>query len=290
MDQEKNSFIEVAEIFQQRLTAGKIRFLLPQNGGLWENHPGFLYHLETEFFLQINGGCEFRFPRQKIELIPGDLLLVPPGMPHKERGTVRSGEKFRNFVITSRENRISIHEAACPVSGTAIPFVAHRAALSDPGFYFHLLQTLPEWRDHHLPECGQIRTALLHVLLQKLLFDLRNLPQAAAPANPLSELRKKTQLAKKYLDDNIPSRFPDVAETARAAGCSPNYLSTVFRRETGMTIKEYINTLKFDYARQMLESGTFNISEVAGSCGFNDLSYFSRKFRERFGCTPSKLR
>lgn len=290
MGQETIDFINALQEFLHLLHAGKVRMLLPRSEGLWENRPGFFYHLEAELFLQTNGGCEFQFPRQKFDLLPGDLLLVPPGMPHHERILLRRNDPFRNFVVTCRAHMATLHQAGCPTGGSPQPFVERRLKLPDPDFYFHLIQTIAEWRGGSRDELHTISNALAEVLVLKLLRDLEITPLEAEPEQLSPQLSHKTLLAKNYLDENFPSRFPDVAETARAVGCSPNYLSTLFHREMGVTIKEYVNDLKFQYARHMLENSNFNISEIAGSCGFGDVSYFARKFRGRFGKNPSELR
>ena len=290
MSRETIDFINALREFRQRLQAGQVRMLLPRSEGLWENRPGFFYHLEAELFLQTDGGCEFRFPRQKFDLLPGDILLVPPGMPHHERILPHRGERFRNFVVTCRAHMATFHQAGSPPGGVPQPFVERRLKLPDPDFYFHLIQTIAEWRGCRREELRTITDALAETLLQKLLSDLEITPLEAEPEELPFQVSHKTLLAKNYLDENFPSRFPDVMETARAVGCSPNYLSTLFHREMGVTIKEYVNDLKFQYARHMLETSNFNISEIAGSCGFGDVSYFARKFRERFGKNPSQLR
>ena len=290
MTTRNDEFHEAVDGFLRRIETGEFRFLLPDDRGLWENRPGYLYHLETELFLQTGGGCEFRLPYRAFDLRSGDILLIPPGMPHKEKACSKNGCPFRNFVLTTSLREATFHMAA-GASEPSVPWVARRIVLRNADFYFHLNQTLAVLRSGE-PESagGGLRGHLLAALLLQLRRELDILPEKSPEPEPHPRLSLKTRLAKKYIDANFPSRFPDVPEIARAANCSPNYLSGLFRRETGMTIKEYVNALKFDYARKMLETGRFNVSEVAGSCGFNDISYFARKFRERFGLKPSELR
>jgi len=57
---------------------------------------------------------------------------------------------------------------------------------------------------------------------------------------------------------------------------------------TGMSPVEFLRNTKLQVAAQYLVSGGYNVSEAAYLSGFNDLKYFSKKFKERYGVTPSK--
>lgn len=270
----------------------KGRTVLPRTEGMWENTPDSVYHLEPELFLQLQGGCEFRFPRQTVLLRRGDLLLIPPGLPHAERSNNCDGAPFANFVLMTSSNHASLHLACA--GRDCLPAVYHILPLEEPLFYRGILQALSAWADHRDRRCEEIRDHLRTALLEKLRLDIElrlACPRRDQPAHTVTEtLHPLAQRAKRYIDENFPNRFPDVAATAHAIGCSPNYLSSLFRRAHGVTVKEYVNALKFNYAHRMLEESSYNVSEIAGSCGFSDVIYFSRQFRERFGYTPSQLR
>ena len=268
------------------------RTILPRNEGMWEKIPGSAYHLEPELFLQLQGGCEVRFPRQTVLLRRGDLLLIPPGLPHAERSNNCDGTPFANFVLMTRSSHASLHLACA--GRDHLPVVYHVLPLEEPPFYCGILQALSAWADHRDRRCEEIRDHLRRALLEKLRLDIELRlagPRKGQTVHTVIEsFHPLAHRAKRYIDENFPNRFPDVTETAHAIGCSPNYLSSLFLRAHGVTVKEYVNTLKFNYARRMLEESSYNVSEIAGSCGFSDVIYFSRQFRARFGYTPSQLR
>lgn len=87
------------------------------------------------------------------------------------------------------------------------------------------------------------------------------------------------------LQDHI--RISDVAEYA---GLNPSYLSTVFRKETGMTVSGYIMDRKMDSAKNMLKYSSFPASEISAILGFSSQSHFIRSFRKIVGCTPGEFR
>ena len=79
-------------------------------------------------------------------------------------------------------------------------------------------------------------------------------------------------------------------ELADVVGLNESYLSTLFRRETGFTITDYITEERVVTAKNMLRYSEMTASAIATSLGFSSQSYFTRVFRERTGFTPSEFR
>ncbi len=71
---------------------------------------------------------------------------------------------------------------------------------------------------------------------------------------------------------------------------SSNYLSTRFKGEVGVSFIKYLNSLKIEYAREMLSDRRYKIYEVATSVGISDVRYFIKLFKEYTGQTPSECR
>ena len=84
---------------------------------------------------------------------------------------------------------------------------------------------------------------------------------------------------------------PDFAahELAAAAGLSERYVNELLY-EAGASFTTRLNELRMRKAAGLLARGEGRISDIAFECGFNDLSYFNRCFRRRFGLTPTAAR
>jgi AraC-like DNA-binding protein len=76
---------------------------------------------------------------------------------------------------------------------------------------------------------------------------------------------------------------------AAVAGLSERYVNELLY-EAGASLTTRLNELRLRKAAELLAQDERRISEVAFACGFNDLSYFNRCFRRRFGLTPSAAR
>jgi AraC-like DNA-binding protein len=79
---------------------------------------------------------------------------------------------------------------------------------------------------------------------------------------------------------------PALAELGKKVGCSPFYLSRMFRQETGVTISAYLRRLRMDRAAELIRAGDANVTEAAMTVGYSSLSHFSKAFAETFGCCP----
>ncbi len=77
---------------------------------------------------------------------------------------------------------------------------------------------------------------------------------------------------------------------AQAQSISPGYLSTVFKKETGKTVSEYIRERRVKHAIYLLTSTHLQIQTVALHCGIMDVQYFSRIFKKETGKTPKEYR
>lgn len=82
------------------------------------------------------------------------------------------------------------------------------------------------------------------------------------------------------------SEPPNLEELGKMVGCSHYYLSRTFSREMGMTISQYLRRIRIDKAAELLETGKFNVTEVAMEVGYSSLSHFSHAFQQQTGCCP----
>ncbi len=77
---------------------------------------------------------------------------------------------------------------------------------------------------------------------------------------------------------------------AQMLNVSGSYLSTLFKKETGQTLTEYINNRKIRHAMHLLETTGLQIQTVAQHCGIVDVQYFSKVFKRIAGMTPKEYR
>jgi len=104
-------------------------------------------------------------------------------------------------------------------------------------------------------------------------------------AHHISALKK----AEDFILKNL-SRKISLEETARVSGFSAPYFSTLFKEEMGENLSSYLNRLRVEKAAAMLLETNLSLYVIAGSCGFEDQSWFSKIFKHYTGTSPGKYR
>lgn len=77
---------------------------------------------------------------------------------------------------------------------------------------------------------------------------------------------------------------------AQLLNVNASYLSTLFKKETGMTLTDYVNKKRMDNAVFLLNSTNMQIQNIAQYCGIPDVNYFTKIFKKYIGKTPREYR
>jgi AraC-like DNA-binding protein/ligand-binding sensor protein len=124
-------------------------------------------------------------------------------------------------------------------------------------------------------------TDVLYIIVDhmaKQIFSFQGIRHATA-------LRK----AERFIGENF-TRKISLQEIADVSGLSASYFSTVFREEMGENLSAYLNRLRVEKAGRLLTETGLSLSEISGSCGFEDQSWFSKIFKNYTGMSPGKYR
>jgi len=105
----------------------------------------------------------------------------------------------------------------------------------------------------------------------------------------LSNEKTIGQMVKSYVVHNISKKIT-LSELSLHAHCSTVTLTEHFRREYGMTIMQYVLKKRMQLAEQLLIDNVLSITDISIKCGFSDVEYFSRCFKDTHGLPPSEWR
>lgn len=100
---------------------------------------------------------------------------------------------------------------------------------------------------------------------------------------------KKTALISEWIRNNIAQDIT-LLSIAEHFNLNPSYLSRIFKKEQGISIKAYILTIKIDFAKRLLTTTTLSINEISEQSFFGDEKHFMRLFKQKNGITPSQYR
>ena len=94
---------------------------------------------------------------------------------------------------------------------------------------------------------------------------------------------------RKFVEENLENRISREM-IAEQLYFSTDYISRIFKKETGQSLSEYIMLRKIERARELVAEGKDNIGDIAVKLGYNNFSYFSEIFRRVTGYLPSDYR
>lgn len=102
-------------------------------------------------------------------------------------------------------------------------------------------------------------------------------------------LSKPVRMAREYIQGHY--RDPELAlsQIASASFAAPSYLSSLFKKEIGISTTEYITQCRMKEAARLLRDPERGLAEVSAEVGYQDPYYFSRCFKKYYGATPSKF-
>jgi len=78
--------------------------------------------------------------------------------------------------------------------------------------------------------------------------------------------------------------------TAAFFNMNPNYLTTLLKQNTGSSYKELVQTQRLAKASQLLRNTEQPITKIANQIGYENMSFFYKKFKEKYGCSPKEFR
>lgn len=219
------------------------------------------------------------------EVNASELLILKSGVHHFGKKKIQKGTKwiFVHF-------RISADCNASPFYPDASPLGAYDATAES-------ILTLPKFLDSvsarfekelkTFIKYAQSDDAYKKWFINQRLFLL--LSSLAVSTQGFSNNLTLSDRICRYLSDNIGVPF-NSENIEKRFYLSYKYMSHLFKKEKGVTMQQYHNSVRMDEACRLLCSTLMSIGEIADKLGFSDVLYFSRCFRNYTGKSPSAYR
>lgn len=230
-------------------------------------HEGF-FHL----FYGLEGAADFLVEEELCHLEAGGLILVGVGRRHEMQRIRRGRALLAELKFTVAQPQL--HKAL-----TVRPAFTPRAEAAD-GLIRDILteaEGKPPYYRHYIQ-------GALYALAALLARDGKQV-EADAPAG----FSRATLGALDYIDRHYAETVL-LEDVAGASGMNPNYVCTLFKRETGLSTNEYLNMVRVARAADLLQYGEMEVAQIAAQCGFTNASHFCRTFKRYAGLLPSQCR
>ncbi len=216
------------------------------------------------------------------------MLLVDSQCRVAERDMLEWFEALRDCALCLRCNP-SLYKDYLAAAETLKASVGHRKSTVLQNLYtitVLLAQNNRQLTPAHLSRCHDYLSQATSLRSMMSIMDKQILSIAAPPTNAYTHLLAS---AIEHMARNLAG---DLTLNAMAShvNISPGYFSTLLKQETGMRFSEFLSDLRLKKAQELLKDTTLSINEIAGCCGFEDIAYFSRCFKNRLGISPSQWR
>src|SRR5690606_32629641 len=129
--------------------------------------------------------------------------------------------------------------------------------------------------------------AKVYELLSLLFNKPEGTDNESCPFKTDEEETMRIQQAKDILIKNM-AEPPTLQELADEVGINIKKLKQGFKQVYGDTAYGFLFDYKMEYARKLLDSGTYNVNEVGSKIGYSTASHFIAAFKKKFGTTPKK--
>lgn len=123
------------------------------------------------------------------------------------------------------------------------------------------------------------------MLLNAIIAKLKKETSDDEPIRELSAINK----AELYVLNNFRNELK-LEDVANEVALAPTYFSRLFKAEKGIKFKVYLNNMRFEYAKKLLEHTDMTVLQICTECGFNDYPNFIRRFKQHTGYYPVQYR
>ncbi|MDQ8734529.1 helix-turn-helix domain-containing protein [Paenibacillus sp. LHD-38] len=180
-------------------------------------------------------------------------------------------------VLSKRSHLRSVKNLA--ICGIAL---SSNAAL-EGGLNEELAITLSDLHIQHIEELNEL--ALVEAAVIRAIVDFAD----RVGQSRKNSSTKPVQVSKEYIYLHLFEEMT-LQQLSNVSGLNPNYLSQLFKKETGLTLMNYIQRERVEEAKKLLDHSGDTISRIGARLTFYDQTHFIKVFKKHAGVTPKKYR
>lgn len=239
-------------------------------------------HPEWELLLALDRPLSVTCGPTNLILQPGQMAVFNPNEPHELQKLVQSATflcvQFSSDTLPV-ERRIVIDSRLPHESMSDESYLKIKKRLFDTAAAYF------ERREN----CALYCIGECCLIMHELLSNLPHHTMTEEEANTLGKRNTRLKRLLRFVDENYMHKIR-LSEFADAEGCSMTYLSHFVKSVMNQTFQEYVNSVRFNRACELMEDENRKMLDICIESGFSDYRYFSRAFRLRYNMTPDEYR
>ncbi|MBQ8798501.1 MAG: helix-turn-helix transcriptional regulator [Lachnospiraceae bacterium] len=246
------------------------------------------WHNEMEFLLLLEGELIFHVEERSFLLRSGDAIFIPPGLLHYATSNSSASVSFRAFVLSpelicSSFDTLTYNTYVLPVMHNNLSYslVLQNSVAWQADVLLYLQQIFSKESADELYVRG------ISLLIWNKMYRHHIGKHSTTPT--LHALSKQLSIAISYLHNNY-HRSITLTELASLIPLSEAQFCRSFKHLTGLTPFRYLVRYRILQSCTELTHTNKKITDIALSCGFNNVSYYNRAFLQIMNMTPSEYR
>ncbi|MBP1993944.1 AraC family transcriptional regulator [Paenibacillus eucommiae] len=215
----------------------------------------------------------------------GDIFLSLPGELHN--GKADAAEPFRFFYVgfnfhSETDGQHAMTHVRKMFDQTKKPLVQDNLSIDVP--FINIFNELINLKNY---STLMINTYLQQIIVLGYRSFYESWETQYEPQPKVDETKQIVYEVINYIDVNL-HRITELPQIAAELYYSYSYLSHIFSKEVGLTIKDYYNRKRFEKAIEWLKNGDLNVTQIAEKLQYQSIHTFSKAFRNSFGISPTE--
>ncbi|MEH7549337.1 AraC family transcriptional regulator [Neobacillus vireti] len=284
--------MKTSSLYESALTRGEylpevVAYYFKQ----WDNYSmPFHAHNQVEIMYVIEGHCCVETEGESLFIKKGDFIIIDAEVPH--RLLVENGSPCRMLNIEFRfqerkgffpsiKDFAEEDQAFAHLLKMNTPYIL----LKDPNEVYFVLKNLVLEMD----ERGKENLLMVHLLLSQLLIRIGRLAVEAKANEPQQQSNIYIKKVIAYLHENYDCEI-QMKDIAADVNLHQGYLHRIFKNHTGLTVMEYLTSVRMEKAKMLLAQTEIPLIEISDYIGINSRQYFSSLFKKYTLQTPVEYR
>lgn len=219
----------------------------------------------------LSGSADYYFSDKTYTVKKGNIIFLNKNSIYKLR--VTSKEDWEHIVISFKITN--------PNDIKNLPFETVNTITHNQRFVELFKEIYNVWSN-----CSTGYKIQAKALTTQIIYELicENLKQTFGSCSEYNTFEKVI----KYIEQNYNKKIT-VEELAKITGYSASHFTRVFLKIYGISPITYLNHLRITHAKNLLKANQHSIEQIAIKCGFSNVYYFSRYFKQITGTTPKKF-
>lgn len=231
-------------------------------------------HHVSEIFFIIDGSGVFLFRDAELTVTKNDVVIIHPNIPHTEKSNQIDSLEYIAFGVEGIIFNSPEQDS---------PY--HFFKLYNPDKYAYYLRTLISEAKNQLQDYNIICQNLFNILITMLKRDYN----IHVKHVEVKKINKDIALVQDFIQHHFREDIT-LSTLAEVAHLNKYHLAHIFKETVGVSPIEYLNRVRIQECKLLLETTDFSIQNIADFIGFSSQSYFTQVFKRMTGMTPSEYR